>query len=79
LQPGETYAAGISLPDLRNNFSWPSRPADYQLEAVFLYDDLNGFPEADQHYVARSRPVAIRLVALEGGGRAGWFLRPGSP
>jgi hypothetical protein len=79
LLPGETYSSGIRLQDVGNHSSGPSMPADYELEAVFLYEDLNGFPAADQHFVARSRPVAIRLVQVEGRGWPAWVLRSGPP
>jgi hypothetical protein len=79
LHPGETYATGIHLHDLRNGCSGPTTPGVYQVEAVLLYEDIEGFPEAGQRYRARSQPVAIELVGRMQDGRCAWQLRSNPP
>jgi hypothetical protein len=57
LQPGEAYTAGICLTTLRDYLDVP--PGRYRIEAVFQYGDLGGWPEDEQHFLARSGAVEI--------------------
>jgi hypothetical protein len=75
LEPEETYATGIHLRDLRNGCSGPSGPGNFRLEAVFLYEDIEGYPAAGQRFIARSQPVEIVVGKLDDDKRPSWRLR----
>jgi hypothetical protein len=74
LQAGETYSAGVRLLDLRNGCSGPGAAGAFQLEAVFLYEDIEGYPVAGQRFVARSQSVGIVVGKSEDETRLSWRL-----
>jgi hypothetical protein len=74
LQSGETYTAGIYLSTLRDYLD--VSPSRYRLEAVFVYDDLGGWPELGQHFVARSGAVGVEVGERDAGDtKRPWRLR----
>src|SRR5581483_848338 len=74
LQPGDTYSVGIYLHDLRDGCSGPGAPGSYLLQAVFLYEDIEGFPQSGQRYAARSTSVAIDVRSRLNDGRLDWHV-----
>jgi hypothetical protein len=67
LHPGEAYTAGIYLGTLRDYLDVP--PGRYRVEAVFVYDDLGGWPDGEQRFVARSGGVEVEVGVGESDGK----------
>jgi hypothetical protein len=54
----------------------PERPGAYNVEAVFVYSDLGGWPQPEQDFVARLGVVEIVVGEPQPGDRfRAWRLR----
>jgi hypothetical protein len=74
LTPGESYTAGIYLTSLRHYLDVP--PGHYTIAAVFVYESLNDFPQAGQHFVNRSQAVTVDVEEPDAPGKKpAWRLR----
>ena len=58
--PGEIVSLPVILCDIRN-FDGSVGGGTYSLEAVFLYESIDGFPEPGQSMLARSRPIRVKV------------------
>ena len=73
LPPVEEPAV-LSLADFQCKEKLGGLRKRYTVEAVFVYDDLGGWPYGHQHFVARSGTVALEIG--EGRKRGSWGRLP---